>query len=140
MYYGSKNNDTNSYELKRFASKLNYKIPGIANKILSTFCKKYKPHKIISFADRCWTNEVDNNLYTKLGFKLVKILRPDYKYFNRKVHVPIRLHKFQFGKNSIAKKFPNIFDNSKTEWEMVQELGYDRIWDCGKIKYELKLQ
>ena len=32
------------------------------------------------------------------------------------------------------KKFP--FLNPKlTETEMAKELGYDRIWDCGLIKY-----
>ena len=39
--------------------------------------------------------------------------------------------------DSLKKKFPQIYDNNKTEWEMMQELGYDRIWDCGKFKYEM---
>ena len=27
----------------------------------------------------------------------------------------------------------NITD--KSEWQLMQELGYDRIWDSGKIKW-----
>ena len=25
--------------------------------------------------------------------------------------------------------------NGRTEWEVLQDLGYDRIWDTGKIKW-----
>jgi len=28
------------------------------------------------------------------------------------------------------------YDKIKTEWQIMQELGYDRIWDCGHLKYE----
>ena len=31
------------------------------------------------------------------------------------------------------------FDKSMTELEMARELGYDRIWDCGLIKYVYNL-
>lgn len=29
-----------------------------------------------------------------------------------------------------------IFDINLTNWENMQLNGYDRIWDCGYIKYE----
>ena len=78
----------------------------------------------------------DNNMYTKLGFKLTKTYAPDYKYYNPKVSRNKRLHKFGFGKSSLKKKYPEL-DFSKTERELMLELGYDRIWDCGLFKYEL---
>jgi hypothetical protein len=37
------------------------------------------------------------------------------------------------------KKLHPYIDLEKTEWQILQELGYDRIWDCGKIKWELQL-
>lgn len=126
-------------ELTRFTTKQNYKISGIANRLLKSFIKVFSPTKIISFADRAWTTNSESNLYTNLNFKLTKILPPDYKYFYRKEHNPIRLHKFGFGKSSLRKKFPQIYDDFKSEWEIMQEAGYDRIWDCGKWKYELDL-
>lgn len=76
-------------------------------------------------------------LYTKLGFKLTKTLKPDYWYYNCKYGRDKRFHKFGFGKSNLKKKFPKIYDDNKTEWEMIQELGFDRIWDCGKFKYEI---
>lgn len=133
-------NDDNSYELSRFATDINYRIIGIASKMLNYFIKKYNPKNIISFADRRWTLDKNNNLYTKLGFELKNILRPDYSYYNTKIDIYKRFHKFGFGKKSIKKKFPEIYSPEKTEWQMMQEAGYDRIWDCGKFCYELNLK
>lgn len=128
----------NEYELTRFATNVNYKLPGIANKLLKEFISKYNPNSIVSFGDARWVLDCKNNMYTKLGFKLVKILSPDYKYYNPKVNRYKRLHKFGFGKNSLKKKYPDL-DFSKTEKKLMNELGFDRIWDCGLFKYELKL-
>ena len=108
----------------------------MASKFIKRFVAEYKPKTIISFADRRWTLNVDNNLYTKLGFKLVGVIKPDYKYFNSKIAKNKRLHKFGFGKTSLKKKYPNL-DFTKTEKQLTTELGFDRIWDCGLFKYEL---
>jgi hypothetical protein len=75
-----------------------------------------------------------------MGFTCIDILKPDYSYYNKLSHRSNRLHKFGFGKSALKKRYPNIYDDSKTEWEMMQELGYDRIWDCGKFKYELNIK
>ncbi len=133
------NNDNDSFELKRFATKIDYRIPGIASKLLKFFINNNHPKKIISFADK--TTTINNeNLYTKLGFICKKVISPDYKYFNPRIARNKRLHKFGFGKNSIKKKFPEVYHIDKTEWEMMQELGYDRIWDCGKFRYEMEIK
>ena len=132
-----KNYDQNTYELTRFVIKNNYIITGIADRLLKFFIQNYRPDRIISFADRRWTPNKEHNLYTKLGFKCIQILKPDYSYYNMKLHRSKRLHKFGFGKGNLKRRYPETYDPNKTEWEMMQELGYDRIWDCGKFKYEL---
>lgn len=126
-----------SYELTRFTTNINYRVPGIADKLLKYFIKDYSPLSIISFGDVRWVLDANNNLYTKLGFKLIDILKPNYKYFNSKIERNKRLHKFGFGKNNLKKRYPDL-DFSKTEKQLMSELGYDRIWDCGLFKYELK--
>lgn len=113
---------------------------GLASRMLKYFIRNYKPKTIISFADRRWTPNHQDKLYTKLGFKLTNILSPDYTYYNPKIDRNRRLHKFGFGKINIKKRFPEIYNDDKTEWEMMQEVGFDRIWDCGKFKYELKIE
>lgn len=124
------------YELTRFASNHNYIYQGVASKMMSYFIKNYNPDSIISFADRRWTLDKNDNLYTKLGFSLSTIIPPDYKYYNEKVDRYRRFHKFGFRKQTLHRKYG--FDLSMTETEMVKELGYDRIWDCGLFKYEWK--
>jgi len=131
-------NNNGEFELSRFATKQNYVVIGLASKILKQFINEYNPKTIISFADRRWTIDYDNNLYTKLGFNLVSITKPTYYYYNSKINKYKRFHKFGFGKNNLKKRFPDL-DYSKTEKELTSELGYDKIWDCGLFKYELKL-
>ena len=58
----------NDWELNRFATNSDYLCCGVGGKLFSFFIKNYKPNSIISFADRRWTVDVNNNLYTKLGF------------------------------------------------------------------------
>lgn len=131
--------ENNQYELSRYATKNDYIVSGLASKILKYFQTKYKPDSIISFADRRWTQDANSNLYTNLGFSLVSIVKPTYYYYNSKVNRYKRFHKFTFGKNNIKRKFKNI-DLTKSEKEIMTELGYDRIWDCGLFKYQLNFK
>jgi len=96
---------------------------GGASKLLNYFIKKYKPVRIISYADRDWSF---GNLYYKLGFNLVSESNPDYKYlYNKK-----RTHKSKFRKSRIK--------TNLTESEQMKINGINKVWDCGKIKFELK--
>lgn len=134
----SGNENKNNYELKRFCTDTDYRVPGVINKMLKFFQKEYEVDSIISFADLRWVDS-QNNIYTKLGFTEVLKVGSDYSYLCNHSKLK-RYHKFGFGKKLIKNKFPEIYDDNKTEWEMMQEAGYDRIWDCGKIKYELKIK
>jgi hypothetical protein len=131
--------DEGTFELTRFCTNMSTRCAGIMSKMMRVFIKEMNPKKIISFADRSYIMGT-NNIYEKMGFVLEKVLPPDFKYIDRKSHNLKRLHKFQFGKSSIAKKFPHIYHPEKTEWQMMQEAGFDRIWDCGKFRYVMNLQ
>ena len=127
---------TNSkWELNRFASDYNYICQGVGGKLFKWFIKNYNPSEIKSFADRRWTLDKDNNLYTKLGFKLNKILDPDYEYVLQ-INPSCRFHKFNFRKQILHKKY-NL-PLTMTEDKMTKELGYDRIWNCGLFKFVWK--
>jgi len=143
MTFNSKRNMTKSkdgeYELSRFCVNSSYIVSGLASKLLKQFINDYKPKSIISFADRRWTSNSNNNLYTKLGFNLISIVKPKYYYYNSKINKYKRYHKFAFGKNNLKKRYPNI-DLSKSEKQITEELGFDKIWDCGLFKYELLIK
>ena len=118
--------------LNRFATDINFICQGIGGKLFSFFIKNYNPKIVKSFADRRWTLDENNNLYTKLGFKLEKILKPDYRYVNSS-HPTDRIHKFNFRKKILAKKYG--VDEKQTETKLTESLGFYKIWDCGLLKY-----
>jgi hypothetical protein len=61
-------------------------------------------------------------------------MMPEYRYI--KNGEKIRHHKFGFRKHLLSKRYG--LDINLTETEMTKELGYDRIWDCGLVKYIYK--
>lgn len=125
-----------SWKLLRFASDYNYICQGVGGKLFKYFVKKYDPIEIKSFADRRWTIDIESNLYVRLGFIFSGFSKPEYRYYNSKVNTYKRFHKFGFRKQILHKKYG--FPLTMTEREMTKELCYDRIWDCGLIKYVWK--
>lgn len=125
-----------SWELLRFASDYNYICQGVGGKLFKFFVRNYNPDTITSFADRRWTIDEENNVYVKLGFEVECYTKPDYKYYNEKIDRYKRFHKMALNKKSLHKKYG--LPLTMTEREMTKELGYDRIWDCGLIKYVWK--
>ena len=123
----------NKWTLGRFASNYNCVCQGIGGKLFKHFIREHNPTYIKSFADRRWTTDVNDNLYTKLGFQMSVLLEPEYRYVNYKLFGCNRMHKFSFRKQLLHKKYG--FPLTMTESEMTKEMGCDRIWDCGLIKY-----
>lgn len=133
MCFKNGNIKNKGWELTRFATGREYSISGLGGKMFTHFVRKYEPYKVYSFADRRWTVDIYNNLYTKIGFEIESINPPDYKYYNDRIDRYKRVHKMSFSKQALAKKYG--FPMDMTESEMAKELGYDRIWDCGLVKY-----
>jgi hypothetical protein len=116
------------WELSRFATKAS--IVGGASKLLKYFIRNYNPKAIISYADRRWSV---GNLYEQIGFKCTGTSSPSYWYTK---DYRIRLYRYNFRKSILLKLGA---DPNKTEWEIMQDLGYDRVWDCGTLRYELTI-
>ena len=106
------------WNLSRFCNKIGYNVVGGASKLLSYFITESSPKRIISYADASWSS---GDLYFKLGFNMVYISDPDYKYVvgNRKIH-----------KSRYRKSITGISES---------KLKLSKIWDCGKIKFEFLL-
>ena len=114
---GRKKMKSGEWNLSRFCTKKNNNVIGGASKILNYFFKKYSSKRIISYADNDWSV---GDLYYKLGFKRLSKSDPDYKYIIKGK----RFHKSNFRSDN------NISESDKT-------IQFDKIWDCGKIKFEL---
>lgn len=123
-------NCNGSFELTRYATKLGFSVQGGASKLLKHSIEAIGGCTIYSFLDLRYCKDADNNLYTRLGFKLDKTLPPNYSYTDGHGR---RMHKFGFRKKHLSRKYG--FDMSLTESEMCEKLGYHKIWDCGLLKY-----
>ena len=118
------------WEIVRFCNKLNTSVVGGAAKLYQHFIKKHNPSSVVSYCDKRFFT---GNLYINIGMKQLKSTPPNYFYFHKNKPVPINRQNFQ--KHKLKKLLP-IFDIKLTEWQNMQLNGYDRIWDCGHLKYE----
>lgn len=128
----TKTTDESVYELVRFATDINCHILGIGGKLLTYFIKHFNPTRINTYADRRWTTNSNDNLYTKLNFELLSTSEPSYWYTKKYA----REYRYKYRKQVLITEG---FDPNKTEWEIMKDRGYDRIWDCGNFKYQLEI-
>ena len=123
---GNRNNNDTEYELSRFASK--YHIPGGFSKLFSHFVKSNENIiKIKTYADLRWSDK-KSNVYEKNGFKLNSMSKPSYYYMDGRK----RYHRYNFRKNVLKEKFPDLYDPNLTEFQIMDKTPYKRIWDCRK--------
>ena len=99
-------------------------------KVLLNHLPQYK--KIIVDCDKSLEDE---SFYKQYGFKKEIDIKPEYQY----TYCGNRYLRYNFTKNKLKDKFPEIYHPEKTEREMMQEAGYKRIYDCGKIRYVLEV-
>jgi hypothetical protein len=120
-------------ELLRFSNELDTVIVGGFSRLLRNFLKNTNYNKIITYSDIRWNGlAIDNSVYVKNGFNFVKQTPPNYWYVSIK-NFKKRYHRFNFRKDILVNEG---YDKSKTESEIMFELGYDKIWDCGSMKLE----
>jgi hypothetical protein len=118
-----------SWELYRFANSLNTRVHGGFSKLLSHFIKAYAPAEILTFAS---ADHSDGTLYVKTGFDLVSMTSPGYSW----VIDGVRRHRSNFTKQKLVAAGS---DPALTEFEIMSQKGYCRIWDSGNFKFKLVL-
>jgi hypothetical protein len=122
-FEGRKKLKETEWNLSRFCNKLNTNVIGSASKLLKFFIQNNNCDRIISYADKSWS---DGKLYYKLGFELIDELKINYKYI---------INNKRENKQKFTKKKLKITD--KTEREFMKEKNINRIYDCGQLKFEL---
>lgn len=124
------------FESKLVLDRLVYKpyiqIIGGSSKLLNQgiiWAKKEGFKEIISWSDNRWSW---GNVYIQLGFELDAELKPDYSYVNNK-NTRKRISKQSMTRKKLGCK------EGETESEKAKELGFSKIWDCGKIRWKLEI-
>lgn len=109
------------WELSRFCSLSDTTVLGAASKLFKAFIKQFDPEHVVTFSDLRWNN---GDVYNSLGFKFVSYSSINYWYIDGTK----RKHRYALRKHSGE-------DSSKTEFEIRDSQGWNRIWDCGNAKY-----
>lgn len=130
--HGNISRKVTEWELDRFCCLITYNIPGLASKCFKKFIKDNSNiKKIITYADLRFASGA---VYNYLGFVLVKRTVPNYYY----VVGGVRKHRFSYMKSKLKEKL-DIFDPQLTEYENMLNNGYDKVYDCGHLKYEFNI-
>ena len=113
------------YELYRYCCKEGIQVVGGASRLFKHFLKEYNPNSIESFS----SNDISNgNLYQQLGFEKVSD-SIGYWYVDKEMN---RYHRYKFTKYSLVNEG---YDKDKTEYEIMNERGFYRIYDSGQTKW-----
>jgi hypothetical protein len=113
------------WELNRFCNKAGFLVVGGASKLLKYFIDNWVPKEIQTYSDNMISN---GDLYQKLGFRYLHTSKPGYWYSIN----GIRYHRFNFRKDKLVKAGA---DTSKFEHEIMEEMGYFRVWSAGNKKW-----
>jgi len=125
------NRDSSRWELRRFASVC--RVVGGASRLLKLFIRNHLHcSSIISYSENRWFT---GGMYEKLGFTLVKTSGPDYKYHKRGKVEP----KGRFKRSCLSTRQDIDFKPEESESENCKRNGWYKLWDCGKRKWELKI-
>jgi len=120
-------------ELSRYCLAPDLKVVGGFDRLLHHFIQNLNGQfsSMITFSDNRWSW---GEMYERRGFKPVDKQDPIYYYIKGD---RIR-HRFNFRKENI-KKHLGPLEPGETEAKAMERFGFYRIWDCGKIKWELDL-
>lgn len=130
----SKNNINNDWELLRCCGIHEFNINGGASKLLKYFERIHKPERIFTFAN---LNYSLGNLYNKIGFKLLRISPPNFKF--------IDINGRSYSRQSFQKyKLKELYINGKLETynenvSAIQNIfnnNYRLLPDAGNMVFE----
>jgi hypothetical protein len=102
-----------THRINHIATNINYNCVGIEKAMFDYFKTHFDFTIITLFADRRWTININDNVYTSIGFYVDSIIPPTFTYYN-----PYITKKKRIGKG-----------------ETIENIKYTRIWDCGQVKY-----
>jgi hypothetical protein len=135
MTFGSPRFNTNyQYELIRLCYDSTKLVVGGLEKMFSYFIKTYNPQSIVTYSD---LSKFRGQSYLKLGFKPVQpnpITEPGYEWID--AHNWVSLTRYQTQKHKLVAS--GFGTGEQTEDEIMKNLNFLKIYDCGNLKLEWK--
>jgi hypothetical protein len=125
------NTDPSVFELVRYAAKV--RVAGGGSRLLAAWkAKGLDWTRLVTYCDLA---QFTGGLYVGMGFKETARYGADYKIL--RAGYDRRLHKSAVQKTKLKTLLGDKFDPSKTEAQLCAENHIFRVWDCGRVRYEL---
>ena len=129
MTFGTPRFDSSAeYELIRLCWKPDTVVIGGTAKLFKYFTSKLSPKSIITYCD---IGKFSGKTYSNLGFSRISITEPNYVWVNPQTNDV--LTRYQTMKHKLIEK--GIGYINETETEIMERLGYYKIYDCGNMKF-----
>jgi len=100
--------------------------PGLGSKMFKWAVRTWGFTKVVAFVDQRWFTGEFKSIS---GFEVDGVTPPALHWVKAKQ----RFHRRAYTKK-ILLKMPQFTGSNMTKSAMMQKLGYNRIWDCGKIR------
>lgn len=113
--------------LSRYCVKRGVSVIGGASKLFARFVRAHDPERVVSYSDRAKTS---GGMYETLGFSVMHTTDPEYVNFHPSSGKVYR--RYQTMRKALLAKHPDELDDSMSERQMCDALGYTRIYGCGK--------
>lgn len=122
------------WEMSRFCTLRDHRVQGGAAKLFKHFIRTHNPRSIVSYSDRRYFSGA---MYLKIGMSFASNTSPSYYYILDRYDT--LQNRVTWQKSKLPKKLVT-FDTNLTEWQNMQANGFDRIWDCGNLKFVWKAE
>lgn len=122
-------NNKYEYELLRYCS--NKDVIGGSVKLFKYFLTNYNVSNIISYCDK---SKFSGNVYTKLGFTLLKDNKPSRHWYNIKTHQHITDNLLK--QRGYDQLFGTNYGKGTSNEELMLNNGFVEIYDSGQSSYE----
>jgi hypothetical protein len=116
------------YELIRLVFKPGYSIIGGAERMFSYFINRYSPSSIITYCD---ITKFTGRVYEKLGFNEINLTSPNYKWVDIETN-DVKSRYQTMKKDLVA---AGLGTDEQTEDEIMNDLGYFKVYDCGNLVF-----
>lgn len=130
-------NKNYEWELIRYCSSMN--ITGGASKLFKHFIDKYKPSSVITYCDK---SKFSGDIYSRLGFTLLRKGKPSKHWYNARTHEHYTDNLIrQQGFSRVVEHRDASTDDSLTtnnNRELMLQHGFVEIYDCGQDTFEYK--
>ena len=118
-------NKNYQWEIVRLCTDIDYIVVGGTEKLWKAFLDQMKPSSVISYSDNRFFS---GDIYQKLDMKLSHTSKPNYVWYHRNGDI---LKRYQTQRHKLEDLFDEEFDRGLSEYEIMTDLGYEKISDLG---------